>query len=194
MPEIQHEGIISFYKEHGLDQSVIDYIIKHDLWTSADPVFGMLEHYYYDQKYSLNQLTFTDDLINTYQPIAEFCSIMDANAFLSMKMVMNKKEYPWFYMYLPVAMSLLNATPNIEMNTLFLNNENKYGDLNNTIITEVTSKEKEAFSKLLPFTKFLGLSDEDGFIWLKKYIFKCGGYTGWPGEASFIKQIVKENE
>lgn len=182
---------ISFHKENGLDQYILDYIVKHELFSSFDPVFAMLDHYYFDQKYLLNNMTLTNDIIQTYQPFAELCAIMDGNAFLSMTTYINKKEVPWFYMYLPTAMSILNSVPNKEINTHFLNSINN--NIQNQNIPELTKQEEIAFKGLIPFINFLGLSNETGLIWLKKYIFKCGGYTGWPGEASFVKNMLMVN-
>lgn len=176
------EWSLKIFRESGTSEDILTYLREHQMFNIVDPAFAMLEHRYWSKEYSLDNIILNEDIIETYEPIAELCAIFDGNAFLSQTIERNGQNMKWSYQYIPVAMSILKSTPDLKINKAFMEDKMP-GNLSSH--SEMSDEQKDKLSRLLPFTSFLGMTDEDGLNFLHHVILSHGGYNA-NQDASFM--------
>lgn len=93
-----------------------DYAKRYNLCDSVSVPFSVMEHAYFNSSFNFDELDEGD--CKEYAALAQFCAILDGNAFIGQKIRYgkDKKEIEWSQMYTPVAKSFAFAMPDNYLN------------------------------------------------------------------------------
>lgn len=170
-----------------------DYAKRYNLCDSVSVPFSVMEHAYFNSSFNFDELDEGD--CKEYAALAQFCAILDGNAFIGQKIRYgkDKKEIEWSQMYTPVAKSFAFAMPDNYLNKYLI--ESFYQEIGKDFfeaVPEVTFFERKMLEPLLVFSELLGLDDTSGYKFIKGLLFASGGYSGWNSLASFVAPYIDE--